>query len=247
LQKQIDDWHLARKGQVIDTDQYKNILSEIGYLIPEGENFTVTTANVDEEITTIAGPQLVVPVDKSRYVANAQWGSLYDALYGTDVIPEAQGYKPTRKYNPVRGTQVIKYARDFLDRTVPMATGSHSYVVEYKVKSGKLIGIMGDGTESGQGKRERFVGYTRDPESSSSTILSHNHLHIEICIGEGFYIGRGDLASVYDIKLESAVTTIMDCEDSVSAVGADDKTQVYKKWLMSDVMTPILLFCNVKD
>ena len=234
LQEQIDDWHKAHKGKPIEMDAYRQFLYDIGYLLPEGEDFKVTTANVDAEISTIAGPQLVVPVDNSRYAlnaANARWGSLYDALYGTDVILEAQGCKRTRKYNPVRGNQVIKYARDFLDRTVPMAVGSHHYVVKYKVKSGKLVGVMGDGTETGLGKRERFVGYTGDPESPTSILLGHNHLHIEIRIGEGFYIGRGDLANVYDIQLESAISTIMDCEDSVSAVDADDKVRVYKNWL----------------
>ncbi len=234
IQQQVDDWHKTHKDQPINADEYKAFLVTIGYLIPEGEDFTVSTANVDDEITTIAGPQLVVPVDKSRYAlnaANARWGSLYEALYGTNVIPEAQGCKQTKKYNPVRGAQVIKYGRDFLDRTVPMAVGSHSYVVKYKVKSGKLIGVMGDGSETGLGKRERFVGYTGDAESPTSILLSHNHLHIEICIGEGLYIGRGDLAGVYDIQLESAISTIMDCEDSVSAVDAEDKVQVYKNWL----------------
>ncbi len=234
LQNQIDNWHLVHKGQPINIDEYRDFLQQIGYLLPEGGDFKVTTTNVDEEITTIAGPQLVVPVDNSRYAlnaANARWGSLYDALYGTDVIPETQGCKRTKKYNPVRGAQVIKYARDFLDNTVPMAIGSHHYVVKYMVKSGKLIGVMGDGTETGLGKRERFAGYTGDPESPDSILLKQNHLHIEICIGEGYYIGRGDLASVYDIRLESAISTIMDCEDSVSAVDAEDKTRVYRNWL----------------
>ncbi len=234
LQHQIDQWHKDHKGPVTDFAEYQAFLSKIGYLIPEGDDFTVTTTNVDEEITTIAGPQLVVPVDKSRYAlnaANARWGSLYDALYGTNVIPEAQGCKPTKEYNPVRGAKVIKYGRDFLDRTVPMSIGSHSYVVKYQVRSGKLIGVMGDSTESDLGKPERFLGYTGDPESPSSILLGHNHLHIEICIDKDQYIGRGDLAHVYDIKLESAVSTIMDCEDSVSAVDADDKVQVYSNWL----------------
>ncbi len=234
MQNKIDDWHKQNPGEASDIDTYKAFLEDIGYLVPEGDEFKVTTANVDDEITTIAGPQLVVPVDNPRYAlnaANARWGSLYKALYGTDVIPELQGCKRTSKYNPVRGAQVIKYGRDFLDRTVPMAVGSHSYVVKYKVKSGRLIGVMGDGSESGLGKRERFVGYVGDPESPTRILLGHNNLHIEICIGEGLYIGRGDLAGVYDIKLESAVSTIMDCEDSVSAVDAEDKTRVYSTWL----------------
>ncbi|HIF51020.1 MAG TPA: malate synthase G [Thiotrichaceae bacterium] len=234
LQKKIDDWYIERKGHTFDAVEHQNFLKEIGYLLPEGDNFKVTTSNVDCEITTIAGPQLVVPVDKSRYAlnaANARWGSLYDALYGTDLILEVEGCKRTKKYNPVRGAKVIKYVRNFLDTSVPMAIGSHGFVVQYKVRSGKLIGIMGDGTESGLGKRERFVGYTGEPESPKSIFLSHNHMYIEICLGEGFYIGRGDLAGVYDVKLESAVSTIMDCEDSVAAVDAEDKTQVYSNWL----------------
>lgn len=234
LQAKIDQWHRQHTEQPVDTDQYRNFLYEIGYVLPEGEDFAVSTQNVDQEITTIAGPQLVVPVDNSRYAlnaANARWGSLYDALYSTDVIPERQGCKRTKKYNPVRGAQVIKYARDFLDRAVPMAVGSHSYVVKYTVKSGKLIAVMGDGTESGLGKRERFVGYTGNPAAPTSILLHHNHLHIEICIGEGYYIGRGDLANVYDIQIESAISTIMDCEDSVAVVDAEDKVRAYRNWL----------------
>ncbi len=234
LQAQIDKWHHDRKGQPFDPDEYKTFLREIGYLVPEGEPYRVSVAKTDDEITKIAGPQLVVPVDNSRYAlnaANARWGSLYDALYSTDIILEAQGCKRTNRYNPVRGMQVIRYARKLLDRAAPMAVGSHAYVVKYKVKSGKLVGVMGDGTETGLGKRERFVGYTGDPESPSSILLEHNKLHIEIRIGEGYYIGRGDLANVYDVQLESAVSTIMDCEDSVAAVDAADKVRVYKNWL----------------
>lgn len=234
LQTQINQWHLARKDQDIDLLEYKSFLSDIGYLAKEGEPYRVSVAKTDDEITKIAGPQLVVPVDNSRYAlnaANARWGSLYDALYGTDIILEADGCKRTKKYNPVRGMQVIRYARDLLDRAAPMAVGSHSYVVKYKVSSGKLIGVMGDGTETGLGKRERFAGYTGDPESPDSILLEHNKLHIEIRIGEGFYIGRGDLAGVYDVQLESAISAIMDCEDSVAAVDSSDKVRVYKNWL----------------
>jgi malate synthase len=234
LQAQIDKWHLDRKAQGLNLEEYRTFLTDIGYLVPEGEPYRVTVAKTDDEITKIAGPQLVVPVDNSRYAlnaANARWGSLYDALYTTDIILEAQGCKRTNRYNPVRGMQVIRYARKLLDRAAPMAVGSHSYVVKYKVKSGRLVGVMGDGTETGLGKRERFVGYTGDPESPSSILLEHNKLHIEIRIGEGYYIGRGDLANVYDIQLESAVSSIMDCEDSVAAVDSSDKVHVYKNWL----------------
>ena len=190
--------------------------------------------NVDREIAKIAGPQLVVPVDNARYAlsaCNARWGSLYDALYGSDVIFEEQGCKRTNKYNPVRGNKVIKYARDFLDRTVPLAVGSHSYVVKYTIKSGDLVVVMGDGSSCGLGHRERFAGYTGSADSPDSILFRKNNLHIEVCIGEGFFIGKGDLANVYDVKLESAVTTIMDCEDSVSAVDTDDKLRCYSNWL----------------
>jgi malate synthase len=234
LQRRIDAWHRQHASEVFDIDAYRTFLYDIGYILPEGDDFSVSTANVDDEIAKIAGPQLVVPVDNSRYAlnaANARWGSLYDALYSSDVIPETQGCKRAAKYNPVRGLQVIRAARDLIDRAAPMAVGSHHYVVKYKVKSGRLVGVMGDGTETGLGKRERFAGYTGDPESPTSILLEHNNLHIELRIGEGYYIGRGDLANVYDIRLESAVTAIMDCEDSVSAVDAEDKVRVYRNWL----------------
>lgn len=232
LQAQIDDWHKANPAPV-QPDQYKAFLQEIGYLVPESDSFKVTTANVDDEIAVIAGPQLVVPVDNARYAlnaANARWYSLYDALYGTDIILEVEGCKKTAKYNPVRGQQVIRYARDFLDQAVPLATGSHAYAVRYKVVSGKLIVVMGDGKETELGWRECFVGYRGEPEQPSAVLLRHNDLHIELLIGEGYFIGQGDLANIYDINLESAVTTIQDCEDSVSAVDAEDKVRVYRNW-----------------
>jgi len=232
LQSEIDDWHRARPGAV-DHAEYKAFLQQIGYLLPEPEAFQVSTENVDDEVAVIAGPQLVVPVDNARYAlnaANARWYSLYDALYGTDIILEVQGCKKTARYNPVRGQQVIRYARDFLDHAVPLAVGSHSYAVRYKVVSGKLVVVMGDGSQTELGWRECFVGYTGDPENPSSVLFRHNNLHIELMIGEGYFIGQGDLAHVYDVKLESAVTTIMDCEDSVSAVDAEDKLRVYRNW-----------------
>ena len=232
LQAQIDQWH--RSNPEYQFDDYKDFLNEIGYIVPEGGPFKVTVANADAEITRIAGPQLVVPVDNSRYAlnaANARWGSLYDALYSTDVIPETEGCQRTRKYNPVRGRRVIDYARRFLDRATPMAVGSHDYVVKYRVKSGQLVGVMGDGSEHGLGKRERFAGYTGNPDDPDSILLRHNALHIELRLGEGYYIGRNDLAGVYDIQLEAAVSAIMDCEDSVAAVDAGDKVAVYRNWL----------------
>jgi malate synthase len=232
IQDQIDAWHKTHPGE-IDRDQYKSMLQDIDYLLDEPEPFQISTENVDDEVAVIAGPQLVVPVDNARYAlnaANARWYSLYDALYGTDIILEVEGCKKTPKYNPVRGQQVIRYVRDFLDQAVPLAVGSHSYAVKYKVVSGKLVVVMGDGSQTELGWRECFVGYLGDPEQPSSVLLKNNNLHIEIKIGEGYFIGQGDLANVYDVNLESAITTIMDCEDSVSAVDAEDKIRVYRNW-----------------
>jgi len=233
LQAKLDAWHKRHRGS-IDAAAYKAYLEEIGYLVPEPADFEVSTPNVDAEIGVIAGPQLVVPVDNSRYAlnaANARWYSLYDALYGTDLILEVEGCKKTAKYNPVRGQQVIRYVRDFLDQAVPLAVGSHSYVVRYKVDSGKLVAVMGDGSKTELGWRECFAGYAGDPDEPSAIMFRHNNLHIEILIGEGYYIGQGDLANIYDVCLESAITTIMDCEDSVAAVDAEDKIRVYRNWL----------------
>jgi malate synthase len=176
LQTDIDTWHKNNPAP-FQFEQYKDYLQEIGYLVPESEPFQVTTENVDDEIALIAGPQLVVPVDNARYAlnaANARWYSLYDALYGTDIILEVEGCKKTARYNPVRGQQVIRYARDFLDQAVPLATGSHAYAVRYKVVSGKLIVVMGDGSTTELGWRECFVGYRGDPEQPSAVLLRNN-------------------------------------------------------------------------
>jgi len=245
LQSKLDEWHKSHLGP-IDLSVYKAFLKEIGYLVDEGEGFQVTTENVDDEVAKIAGPQLVVPVDNSRYAlnaANARWYSLYDALYGTDIILEVEGCKKTSKYNPVRGQQVIRYARDFLDQAVPLAIGSHHYATKYKVRSGKLIIVMGDGSETELGWRECFAGYCGEPDSPTSILLKHNNLHIEILIGEGYYIGQSDLAHVYDVRIESAITTIMDCEDSVAAVDAEDKIRVYRNWcglMKGDLSTTVM-------
>ncbi len=231
FQQKLDDWHKNNPQPV--AEEYKHFLKDIGYLLPTGEPFEITTENVDEEIAHIAAPQLVVPADNARYVlnaTNARWGSLYDALYGTDIILEVAGCKKTTKYNPVRGAQVISYVREFLDRAVPLAVGSHAYAVKYKVKSGNLIVVMGDGSETALGRKERFVGYRGSAESPSNILLKRNDLHIDICIGEGFFIGRGDFANVYDVRIESALTTIIDCEDSVAAVDAEDKVRAYRNW-----------------
>ncbi len=245
IQGKLDDWHKTHFGK-IDMQEYKNFLRETGYLVDEGEPFKVSTENVDDEVALIAGPQLVVPVDNSRYAlnaANARWSSLYDALYGTDIILEVEGCKKTAKYNPVRGQQVIRYVRDFLDQAAPLAIGSHHYVTRYKVRSGKLIVVMGDGSETELGWRECFAGYRGDADTPSSILLRNHNLHIEVLIGEGFYIGQGDLANVYDVVVESAITTIMDCEDSVAAVDAEDKIRVYRNWcglMKGDLTTTVM-------
>jgi malate synthase len=234
LQQQINEWHLDKKNKDADLESYKSFLVGIGYLVPEGAPYRVSVERTDNEITKIAGPQLVVPVDNARYAlnaANARWGSLYDALYGTDIIPETQGCKRTSNYNPVRGMKVIAFARQLLDHAAPMAVGSHSYVVKYLIKSSRLVGVMGDGTETGLGKPERFVGYTGKPESPKTILLEHNKLHIEIRLGENSPISRHDLAKIYDVQIESAISAIMDCEDSVAAVDTTDKLRLYKNWL----------------
>lgn len=232
FQHQINQYYKDNTHS-LDVAAHKSFLQDIGYLVPEGGPFDISTENVDEEISEIAGPQLVVPVDNARYAlnaANARWNSLYDALYGTDIVLEVAGCKKTTRYNPVRGAQVIRYVREFLDLAVPLAVGSHSYAVRYKVKSGRLVVVMGDGSETGLGWRECFAGYRGDPESPSNILFKHNNLHIDICIGEGYFIGRGDLANIYDVRIEAALTTIIDCEDSVAAVDAEDKVQVYRNW-----------------
>ncbi|MDJ0779103.1 MAG: malate synthase G [Gammaproteobacteria bacterium] len=233
LQARLDDWNKNHYGR-FDPAAYKAFLRDIGYLVPEGESFQISTRNVDDEVAVVAGPQLVVPVDNARYslnAANARWYSLYDALYGTDIVLEVEGCKKTGRYNPVRGRQVIQYVRDFLDQAVPLAAGSHNYAVSYRVRSGKLVVVMGDGSETELGWRESFAGYRGDPDSPEAILFRHNRLHIELLIGEGYYIGQGDLANIYDVQIEAAITTIMDCEDSVAAVDAEDKTRVYRNWL----------------
>ena len=186
LQRRLDDWHKAHPGS-IDAAKYRAFLGEIGYLVPEQGDFQVTTANVDNEIGTIAGPQLVVPVDNARYAlnaANARWYSLYDALYGTDIIPERAGCKRTAKYNPVRGQQVIRYVRDFLDQAVPLALGSHAYVVKYRVDSGRLVAVMGDGSKTELGWRECFAGYRGEPDEPGAILPNPRRF----CSGTTIYI-----------------------------------------------------------
>ena len=210
------------------------MLQEIGYLVPEGDDFEVSTANVDLEISTIAGPQLVVPLTNPRYAlnaANARWGSLYDALYGTDAIPEDDGAERGDEYNPVRGARVIAHARDFLDSATPLATGSHADATSYAVDGGALAVTLGDGRLTRLADPSQLAGYRGDAGAPSAVLLRNNGLHIDITIDRTHPVGRDDAAGVKDIVLEAATTTIMDLEDSVSTVDADDKVVAYRNWL----------------
>ncbi|HEX9178361.1 MAG TPA: malate synthase G [Mycobacterium sp.] len=234
LQGQIDKWHRHRVIEPLDQEAYRQFLVDIGYLRPEPEDFAVTTANVDAEITSTAGPQLVVPILNARFAlnaANARWGSLYDALYGTDVIPEDDGAEKGDSYNKVRGDMVIAYARRFLDDSVPLANGTYTDVTGFKVDDGRLIVTLDDERETALAQPQQFVGYTGDPGSPDSVLLVNHGLHIDILIDPESPIGKTDEAGVKDVYLESAVTTIMDFEDAVAAVDADDKVKGYRNWL----------------
>ena len=234
LQAQIDKWHRARVIGGFEADEYKQFLVDIGYLEPEPDDFTISTAGVDDEITTTAGPQLVVPILNARFAlnaANARWGSLYDALYGTDVISEEDGAEPGTSYNPVRGDKVIAYARRFLDGAVPLASGSWSDIKGVTVSDGAVAATLDDGGSVGLQAPEQFIGYLGDAESPTAVLLVNNGLHVEILIDPDSPIGSTDKAGIKDVVLESAITTIMDFEDSVAAVDADDKVVGYRNWL----------------
>ncbi len=234
LQTRIDAWYQESSGQASDLPSYKAVLQEIGYLVPEGGDVTVTTANADPEISTIAGPQLVVPVTNARYslnAANARWGSLYDALYGTDAVSEEDGAERSGGYNKVRGARVIAYARNFLDASAPLASGSHSDVTSYAVADTALVVTLQDGSVSGLADPARFAGYAGDAAGPSAVLLKNNGLHIEITIDRNHPVGRDDAAGVRDVVVEAAMTTIMDLEDSVSTVDAEDKVVAYRNWL----------------
>jgi malate synthase len=233
IQEKLNEWHRQHRGN-FDFDKYKSFLQEIGYLEPEVEDFQITTEGVDDEITLQAGPQLVVPASNERYAlnaANARWGSLYDALYGTDAISEEDGAQRGNHYNPVRGEKVIAYAKQFLDEAVPLNEYSHKDVVKYTVVDGKLSVFVKGGQTTSLQDEEKFVGYQGNPEDPSAILLKNNGLHIEIQIDRHHPIGKTDTAGVKDILLEAALTTIMDCEDSVAAVDAEDKVHVYRNLL----------------
>ena len=234
LQAEIDTWHQARCDAPHDAQQYKKFLQKIGYLLPEGPDFTITPTRVDDEIATIAGPQLVVPVKNARYAlnaTNARWGSLYDALYGSDVIDEADGAGRTGAYNPVRGAKVIAYGRQLLDQAAPLTSGSHADAVGYRVDGAQLRVTLRDGSTQGLADAARFAGYNGAPDAPTEVLLRNNNLHIIIQIDAAHPIGKDDAAFVKDLVLESAVTVIQDCEDSVAAADGADKAEVYRNWL----------------
>lgn len=232
LQDKIDEWH--KQNKPFDADAYKAFLKEIGYLEEEVADFEITVENVDEEIAKIAGPQLVVPINNARYAinaANARWGSLYDAFYGTDIISEDGGAHRSGPYNPVRGNKVIAKSKEFLDKAVALASGSHHDATKYTIENGKLRVTLKEGKEVGLEDETKFIGYQGETDAPTSILLKNNGLHIDIQIDAEDPIGKTDAASIKDVVLESAITSIMDCEDSVTAVDADDKLEVYENWL----------------
>ncbi len=234
LQTELDAWHKANPGPVADMKAYQKFLTSIGYLVPAPKKFEATTANVDAELAKQAGPQLVVPILNARYAlnaANARWGSLYDALYGTDVISEADGCEKGTAYNPKRGAKVIEYARYVLDRTAPLVSGSHIDSVGYSVVAGKLVTKLASGKSAQLQDPKQFIGYQGVALRPSAVLLQHNGLHIDLQINAATPIGKTDPAGVCDLVLEAALSTILDLEDSVAVVDADDKVLAYSNWL----------------
>ena len=234
LQSRIDRWHADRAGRAIDAQEYHAFLEEIGYLVPPGEDFTISTSSVDDEIGRIAGPQLVVPVMNARYAlnaANARWGSLYDALYGTDIIPESPGREKGKAYNPARGELVVARAAAFLDQALPLAAGSHADATAYRVDGATLVVSSHGQPDVGLKDPAQFAGYQGEAAAPSCVLLKHNGLHVEIQVDATHPVGAVHAAGVKDVVVESALTTIQDCEDSVAAVDAEDKAVVYGNWL----------------
>ena len=233
LQNKINSWHKDHK-EGINASEYKSFLQEIGYLEDEVEDFQIGTENVDEEIALQAGPQLVVPVNNARYAinaANSRWGSLYDALYGTDAISEEDGDERAGSYNPVRGAKVIEFAKNFLNQAAPLQDASHEEVTKYAVESGEVVVTLSNGSKTGLKDAEKFVGYQGEVNEPKAILIKNNGLHFEIQIDRSHSIGKDDQAGVKDVLIEAALTTIMDCEDSVAAVDAEDKVLVYRNWL----------------
>lgn len=233
LQLAIDEWHKSKPGP-IDAAEYKAFLQQIGYLEPVTDDFAVNVTRVDDEIAKIAGPQLVVPVNNARYAlnaANARWGSLYDALYGTDAISEAGGAERTSEYNPTRGQRVVAVANQLLDESAPLVQGSHADITAFTIANGELLMTLNSGSEVGLKQPAQCVGYTGSADSPSSVLLQNNGLHMEVVFDKSSPVGQASAAGVADVILESALTTIQDCEDSVAAVDAEDKVLVYRNWL----------------
>jgi len=234
IQSLIDTWHIERNGKEFDSNEYKLFLEDIGYLAPRSSKFSITTANVDSEIKTIAGPQLVVPVMNARFAlnaANARWGSLYDALYGTDMICEEDGAKREGGYNPIRGDKVIAFAKKFLDETIPLENGSFNDVIGFEYADLNILAILVGGNKVKLKDESKYVGYSDNGNGAYSLLFKNNNLHFEIQIDNTHPIGQTDKAGIKDIYMESAITTIQDCEDSVAAVDGEDKTSVYRNWL----------------
>lgn len=232
MQKAIDNYH--KEHGDINAQDYKRFLSDIGYLVEQPEQVEITTQNVDAEIATLAGPQLVVPINNARYAlnaVNARWGSLYDALYGADIIDQDAGKSAGKIYNPIRGKAVIETARQWLDTIAPLQLGSHTDAVEYKITQSGLTIVLRDGSQQSLSEQAEFVGYQGELNTPSAILIKHNGLHIELQIEPSHPIAKDDPAGIKDILVESALTTIMDCEDSVAAVDAEDKTLVYANWL----------------
>ena len=234
IQADLDQWHKANPGPIKDMPAYRQFLKQIGYLDPVPGKVEGTTKNVDDELALQAGPQLVVPVLNARYAlnaANARWGSLYDALYGTDVISEDDGASKAGGYNPIRGAKVVAFARNFLDQAAPLAKGSHKDSVAYTVDGNKLSVKLKDGSTTGLADEKQFVGYQGDAAAPSSVLLRNNGVHIDIQIDKSKTIGAGDPAGINDVVLEAALSTILDLEDSIAAVDGDDKVLAYENWL----------------
>ena len=234
LQNQIDEWHIKNRNSEFNLEKYKKFLIEIGYIYPRCKDFTIKTWNVDPEIRKIAGPQLVVPVMNARFAlnaANARWGSLYDALYGTDIIDESDGAQKAGGYNSVRGDKVISFAKKFLDETIPMSKGTYDQVIKFEFIGNELSMKLKDGSNVNLKDKDQYVGYQDKGEGAYGLLFKNNNLHFEIQIDKSHPIGQEDLANIKDILMESAITTIQDCEDSVAAVDAEDKIIVYRNWL----------------
>ncbi|MBC3764704.1 malate synthase G [Neptunicella marina] len=234
LQQQIDDWHQSHRDNKWNAEAYKAFLQQIGYLVEQGEDFQIETTNVDDEIARLSGPQLVVPLKNARFTlnaANARWGSLYDALYASDVIPHQDGLKPGRQHNPARARHVIAYAKTFLDSHFALEHGSHQDVVSYVVYFQHLMAFFADGSHSGLKSPQQFVAYQGAKAQPETLLLKHHGLHVELQINPQGDIGKTDLAGIDDIQLEAALTTIADGEDSVAAIDAEDKIEVYQNWL----------------